>query len=174
MSDAGEEAPPMLADAGSSPDVDAAVADDAASCGAPSVTHVQADDVGGLPMGSCGAGAVACQSTPRVTFACPSVGGAADSSTIAPGDTITIVVPMTNSVALAYPCFGLTADHGIVGTTPGITVYEIAPTDGYPVQFTVQLPSSLAPGTVIHFVAYVVLSPCPGDTGAVGFDVTVG
>jgi hypothetical protein len=144
-----------------------------AACG-PWVTDVQTDDAGGLPQGSCGPRPVACQSSPRVTFSCPIVRGPADSGAIAPGDTVTVTVPLTSTVGLGYPCFGLTADHGVAGTTPGVSIYYLSPTQGYPLTFTVQLPASLAPGTVVHFVAYVVLSPCPGDTGAIGFDVVVG
>ncbi len=87
---------------------------------------------------------------------------------------MTVTVPLTNTVGLEYPCFGLTADHGVVGTLPGVSIYFLKPTQGYPLTFTVNIPASLAHGTVIHFVAYVVLSPCPGDTGAMGFDVVVG
>jgi hypothetical protein len=152
---------------------DALVPDDGA-CGVALVTHVGPADATGLPNGHCTPQAIACASTPRITFACPIVRGPGDSGAIAPGDTIAFTVPMTNTVFLAYPCFGLTADHGVQATLPGITIYALKPTQAYPLVFTAQLPASLPRGTVVHFVAYVLVSSCPGDTGAVGFDVTVG
>ena len=145
-----------------------------ATCGDPSVTGIEPNDAASLPLGSCVAPAApSCMSVPRVTLSCPIVRGPGDSSVIAPGDTITVSLLLTNTVFLAYPCFGLTADHGVPPSPPAVTIYALKPTQDEPLVFKTQLPQSLARGTVIHFVAYVVLSPCPGDTGALEFDVTV-
>jgi hypothetical protein len=155
-------------------DAVAPVLDDA-GCASASVSHVEPNDAAGLPQGSCIAPASAvCTSAPRVTLSCPVVRGPADSGTIAPGDTISVGVLMTSTVDLPYPCFGLTADHDVQTALPAVTIYALKPSQDYPLWFSAVLPASIAPGTVVHFVAYVVLSPCPGDTGALEFDVTVG
>jgi hypothetical protein len=147
-----------------------------ATCGDPWLTDVYANDAAGLPPNGCNNAAPSvCTSIPRVSFSCPVVRGPADSSTIAPGDTITVSVLMTNTVDLVDPCFG-------IGVHPGVqnilfdfpTIHLLKPTRDFPLSFTVALTSSLTPGTVLHFVVSVPLFPCPGDTGAIEFDVTVG
>jgi hypothetical protein len=147
----------------------------AAACGDPAVTNVQANDAAGLSSGCTSAATSVCTSVPRVTFACPVVRGPADSGAIAPGDTITVGVLMTNTVELFSPCLGLTVDPGAENIVPDFaTVNSLTPTRDFPLRFTVVLPPSLTPGSVIHFVVFVVLSPCPGDAGALEFDVRVG
>lgn len=95
---------------------------------------------------------------------------------IAPGDTITVSILMTNTVELLDPCFGLGVDPGVENILfdPELTTLRsLEPTQDFPLNFTVVLQPSLMPGTVEHFVVSVVLSTCPGDTGALEFDVTV-
>jgi hypothetical protein len=96
---------------------------------------------------------------------------------IAPGDTITVSVLMTNTVELLDPCFALAVDPGvenIIFDPELTTLHSLEPTQDFPLNFTVMLQPSLIPGTVMHFVVSVVLSTCPGDTGALAFDITVG
>jgi hypothetical protein len=82
---------------------------------------------------------------------------------------------MTNTVDLLYPCFGLAVDPGANNIIPDFTpMNSLTATQDFPLSFTVVLQPSLTDGTVIHFVVFVVVSPCPGDTGALEFDVTVG
>jgi hypothetical protein len=146
-----------------------------ATCGDPAVTHVQASDAAGLSSGCTSAASSVCTSVPRVTFACPVVRGPADSGAIAPGDTISVRVLMTNTVDLLYPCFGLAVDPGATNVIFDFTTMNLlTPTRDVPLSFTVVLQPSLTAGTVVHFVVSVVISPCPGDTGALEFDVTVG
>jgi hypothetical protein len=84
-------------------------------------------------------------------------------------------VNQTSDGFVNYPCFGLLADHGVMGQA--IPLYGL-PATGW--GFTVQIPPSLVPGTVVHFTAYVrSASPlnsgaCPNRLGRLDFDVTVG
>jgi hypothetical protein len=112
---------------------------------------------------------------PPVTFSCPVVHGAGDGGTIHPGDEITVSVVATSDGFVNYPCFGLVADHGVMG---GATALFGLPATGW--GFTVQIPLSLKPGTVVHFTAYVRSSSslnsgaCKNRVGKLDFDVTVG
>ena len=119
-----------------------------------------------------------CSSTPRLTFSTPVVRGPGDSGTFAPGDPITVSFTVTNDDTVngyAYPCFGLAADDGVVGVKPDVSIYAITPGATVPYAFTVQLPSSLEPGTVVHFAAYVAsLHVNCATWPRVDFSITVG
>lgn len=149
---------------------------EAGSCGSLAVSNVT-QGVSDVPSDGCsglgGSTAPSCVGPP-VAFSCPVVRGPGDSGTIRPGDQINVSVVATSDDTVNYPCFGLVADHGVVG---GATLLYALPRTGW--EFSVQIPSSLKPGTVVHFTAYVrsVSSlnsgACPNRLGRVDFDVTV-
>jgi len=160
-----------LVDAAGIPD---ASATDAMSCGSPSVTDVGGNHVSGLPADSCGSPDAPECTTGKVSFSCPTVVGPGDSGTIHPGDTIRINFVATSDGQLYYPCWGLVADRGVIGSTD--ITYAI-PMTGW--ELSAKIPSSFPPGTTAHFVLHVVsdsalnTSSCAGNRGRLDFDVRI-
>lgn len=154
--------------------VDASSSRDAGSCGNPSVSNF-VQSLSDVPSDGCGSiGSPATCVGPPVTFSCPVVHGPGDSGTIRPGDQITVNIVATSDGTVNYPCFGLVADHGVMG---GANLLYALPST--PWKFSVQIPPSLVPGTVIHFTAYVRslsslnAGSCPNRLGRADFDLTV-
>src|SRR5260370_13892073 len=150
---------------------DTSIAGDA-TCGDPWLSDIHANDAAGLPPHGCNNAAPSVStSVARVSFSCPVVRGPADSSTIAPGDTLTPRVLLTNTVDLVDPCFGIGVQPGVQNILFDVPrVHLLKATRDVPLNFTVILTSSLTPGTVLHFGVSVPLSPCPWHTGAIEFD----
>jgi len=115
-----------------------------------------------------------CPGGPRWIFGCPSVVGANGSTTIHPGDPITVKVPVTDAGLGAYSCNGLGTDRPLVGGSE--LFYGVKP--GY-VEESGQVPASTKPGTIYHFTAvasgsrYTAGTACENDLTRLDFDVTV-
>jgi hypothetical protein len=116
-----------------------------------------------------------CPGGPRSIFGCPSVVGPSGSTTIHPGDQITVKVSITDEGLGAYSCNGLGADQPLVGGNE--LFYGVKP--GY-VEESGQIPASTKPGTIYHFTAvasgsrYTTGTACENDLTRLDFDVTVG
>ncbi len=150
-------------------------APEGSSCRGPGVSNVEPSDAGGLSMGMCGSALTdhSCAGQlPQVSFTCPVVHGPGDSGIVHPGDAITITLFMTNGV-VEYPCLGLAADHGVTGELPNAGSYQLGAQTNVPVALTAQIPATLAPGTVVHFSAYLDSLNCIEILGRLDFDVTV-
>lgn len=132
----------------------------------------------GLPTDPCVTFASpACPGGPRSIFGCPTIRGPNGSSTIHPGDQITVTVPMSDEGLASYSCFGIDSNNTLVGGY--YLTYAVKPAYA---QATGQVPPSLKPGTVIHFTAEASGSrytsgpgaACSNDLTRIEFDVMVG
>ena len=107
-------------------------------------------------------------------FGCPSVTGPNGSTTIHPGNQITVKVPVTDEGLAAYSCNGLGTDQDLVGGSE--LFYAVKP--AY-VEESGQVPASAKPGTLYHFTAvasgsrYTSGTACENDLTRLDFDVTV-
>jgi hypothetical protein len=129
----------------------------------------------GLPTDPCGGPAPPdCSAVPRPVFDCPVVRGPDGTSSVSPGDAITVTVPIFDDMLSAYSCTGIEADHALIGAS--VLAYAVKP--GY-VRISGQLPPATAHGTVIHFDAvasgarYSPETPCSSDLTRIDFDITV-
>ena len=135
---------------------------DAAS-NSPAPIPLEAGHLPGLPTDPCGVKPLpACPSGPHAIFSCPEISGWTAPRMVAPGDQITVRVPVSDEGNDGYACTGIAAEPPLEDAS--VLSYAVKP--AY-VQIIGRVPS-LPSGSFIHFTTSVSGGRYPGSPACAG------